>query len=135
MIERDGDYAFDLTLHGGEGRTTIKHYFVKESDLPVSVQMWTLDPGASEGMHTHDDPPLEEVYLVVSGTATLTLDGEVHRLGPGDAMLSKAGTDHDLVNTGEEPLRVIVVWGEPGNADLTGFSTVQHALKALAEQS
>lgn len=135
MIERDGDYAYDLTLHGGEGRTTIKHYFVKESSLPVSVQMWTLEPGASEGMHTHHDPPLEELYLVSSGTATLTLDGEGHQLGPGDAMLSPAGTDHNLVNTGEDPLRVIVVWGEPGNADLTGFSTVQHALKALAEQS
>lgn len=135
MIERDGDYAYDLTLHGGEGRTTIKHYFVKESSLPVSVQMWTLEPGASEGMHTHHDPPLEELYLVSSGTATLTLDGEVHQLGPGDAMLSPAGTDHNLVNTGEDPLRVIVVWGEPGNADLTGFRTVQHALKALAEQS
>lgn len=135
MIERDGDYAYDLTLHGGEGCTTIKHYFVKESSLPVSVQMWTLQPGAGEGMHTHHDPPLEELYLVVSGTATLTLDGEVHQLDPGEAMLSKAGTDHDLVNTGEVPLRVIVVWGEPGNADLTGFSTVQHALEALAEQS
>ena len=48
MIERDGDYAYDLTLHGGEGRTSIKHYFVEEGSLPVSVQMWTLQPGASE---------------------------------------------------------------------------------------
>lgn len=135
MIERDGDYAYDLTLHGGEGRTTIKHYFVKESSMPVSVQMWTLEPGASEGMHTHHDPPLEELYLVVSGTATLTLDGEVRELGPGDAMLSKEGTDHDLVNTGSEPLRLVMVWGPPSDADLTGFSTVQHALKTLASQT
>jgi len=132
MIERDGDYAYDLTLHGGEGRTSIKNYFVEEGSLPVSVQMWTLQPGASDGMHTHHEPPLEEHYVVVDGTATLTLDGEVHTLGPGDAMLSQAGTDHNLVNETDAPLRVMVIWGEPGSADLSGFTTVQHAKAARA---
>ncbi len=83
MIERDGDYAYDLTLHGGEGTTTIKHYFVEESVLPRVGADVDLQPGASEGMHTHHSPPLDELYLVVEGTATLTLDGQVHELGPG----------------------------------------------------
>ena len=135
MIERDGDYAFDLTLHGGEGRTTIKHYFGEEARLPVSVQMWTLQPGATEGMHTHHDPPLEELYVVIDGTATLTLDGEVHELGPGDAMLSAPGTDHDLRNLTDEPLRVMLVWGEPGSADFSGFRSVQRAKATRAEQA
>ena len=98
----------------------------------MSVQMWTLQPGASDGMHTHHQPPLEEHYVVVDGTATLTLDGEVHTLGPGDAMLSQAGTDHNLVNETDAPLRVMVIWGEPGSADLSGFTTVQHAKAARA---
>jgi oxalate decarboxylase/phosphoglucose isomerase-like protein (cupin superfamily) len=49
-------------------------------------------------------------------------------------MLSKAGTNHNLVNETDEPLRVMVVWGEPGSADLSGFTTVQHAKAARAAQ-
>lgn len=128
-------YVLQVTLHGGEGRTTIQHYFVDEARLPVSVQMWTLQPGASEGMHTHHDPPLEELYVVIDGTATLTLDSEVHELGPGDALLSAPGTDHALRNLTDEAVRVMVVWGEPGSADLSGFRTVQRAKALRAEQA
>ena len=47
-------------------------------------------------------------------------------------MLSQAGTDHNLVNETDAPLRVMVIWGEPGSADLSGFTTVQHAKAARA---
>lgn len=40
-----------------------------------------------------------------------------YELGPGDSILADAGVDHDLRNTGTDVLRVLVVWGPPGDAD------------------
>ena len=41
-----------------------------------------LPPGALIGVHEHRDD--EEYYYVLSGAGVMTLDGERHRVGPGD---------------------------------------------------
>ncbi|MDN5748271.1 MAG: cupin domain-containing protein [Pseudonocardia sp.] len=92
-------------------------YFRGSSQLPVAVQSWTLPPGGSEGMHRHPaDAPVEELYLVVSGTVSMQVDDTVHELGPGDAVLAPVGADHDVRNTGDGTAALVVVWGEPGTA-------------------
>src|SRR5699024_8934009 len=88
------------------------------SRMPVAVQRWELAPGASEGMHAHgSDLPLEELYLVMQGTATMRVDDQTYHLGPGDAVLAPVGAEHDLHNSGEETLRLVVIFGAPGTAD------------------
>ena len=131
--ERRGEHAFAHTLHDGQGPMTIQHHFAGASRLPVAVQTWTLGPGAFEGMHRHDDPPLEELYLVAEGRARIRQDGQEHLLGPGDSLLSPAGAEHDLACVSDQPLRVIVVWGPPGSVDLGGFGSVRRALEVRAE--
>lgn len=134
MIERAGDHAFDYALHGGRGSMRMQWHFFERSRLPVAVQTWELPPGASEGMHTHDpdEQPLDELYLVLSGRARMHVDDAVHDLEQGDAVLAEAGSDHDLINTGDDTLRVLVVWGEPGEADWTPFGTARAARRARA---
>lgn len=132
MIERAGEYAFEHTLHGGVGAMRMQWHFLDESRLPVAVQTWELPPGASEGMHTHDpnEQPLDELYLVLAGTGRMRVDAETYDLGSGDSVLALAGADHDLVNTGQDPLRVLVVWGRPGKADWSGFGSALAARRA-----
>lgn len=129
-VERSGYGAFDHALHGGQGRTTVQYHFADRMSLPVAVQTWTLEPGASEGAHAHPDPPLEEFYLVISGTATLRLEGHEHVLSAGDSALCRPEAEHELTNTGTEDLRVLVVWGPPGTADFTGYATYRKAVAA-----
>ncbi|WP_340536903.1 cupin domain-containing protein [Nocardioides sp. GXZ039] len=122
MIERGNDTAFDWRVYAG-GEIPVQWYFRKDGDLPVAVQAWTIPPGASEGSHSHrEDRPLEELYIVVAGEAEVTLDGEVSRLGVGDAFLAKTGVDHDVANPGAVPLTMIVVWGPPGAAIWQDYS-------------
>lgn len=132
MVERDGDYSFDHALHGGSGSMTVQWHFFEESRLPVAVQTWSLPPGASEGMHTHDPDaePLDELYLVLSGTGRMHAGDAVHDIGPGDSVLTPAGVPHDLANTGDDVLRVLVVWGKPGEADWSQFGTGKKARAA-----
>lgn len=131
MLERAGSTAFDYALHGGDGMARIQWYFLDRARLPVAVQLWELPPGGSEGRHAHhDDEPLEELYLVVEGHATMNVDHSTHELRPGDAVLAPVGSDHDLRNTGPGTLRVVVVWGRPAAADFSGFGTAQASRRA-----
>lgn len=131
-VERNGQAAFDHTLHGGTGRTTIQYHFADRMTLPVAVQTWILEPGASEGLHTHDraEDELEEFYLIVSGRAVMQVDGEISTLGPGDSMLCPPGAERGVSNPGPDNLRLVVVWGRPGSADFTGFATYRKGMTA-----
>ena len=118
MIERAGSGGFDLELHGGSGRTGIQWYFREETRFPVAVQRWVLVPGGSEGAHTHPEgaDALEEMYILVEGTAVMRVGESEYTMEPGDAVLAPAGVHHDLVNPGSVPATVLVVWGPPGPA-------------------
>lgn len=132
MIERAGEHSFDHVLHGGRGSMTMQWHFFEQSRLPVAVQTWELPPGASEGMHAHDpdDDPLDELYLVIEGTARMHVDDAVHNMTPGDSVLALAGVQHDLANTSDGTLRVLVIWGQPNAADWSRFGSAQAARRA-----
>ncbi len=136
MLESAGSAQFGITLHDGTGSTDVQWYFREETSLPVAIQRWRLPPGGSEGMHTH--PPagpgaLEEVYVLVSGTAVMTVEGETFDLAPGDAVLARAGAAHDVRNRGDDTATLLVVWGPPGTAlDWTSYRTGRAARDAAA---
>ncbi|TJY67524.1 cupin domain-containing protein [Arthrobacter sp. CAU 1506] len=132
MLEQRGDFAFDYNLHGGTAPVKMQWLFQEQSRLPVAVQTWELPPGGTEGMHSHTDSsrPLEELYVVMEGTARMTVDGQVYQLAAGDAVLAPVGSEHDVANTGSGPLRLLVVWGEPGTADYTAFGSHRAAKAA-----
>lgn len=66
-----------------------------------------MPPGASVGVHTHQDD--EEYYYIIEGHGTMTLDGERFEVGPGDITGVFPGGSHGLENTGNDELRLIVV--------------------------
>lgn len=127
MFERRGTAAFDHVLHEGAAPTCVQWYFREGSRLPVAVQSWQLPPGGAEGMHVHYEhapPPLDELYVLVSGRAVMRVNGATYELQPGDAVLAPAGSNHDLRNSTAEPAHVLVIFGEPGTAiDWSRFAT------------
>lgn len=129
-VERSGKYAVPHTLHGGSQHVWIDHHFADSLTLPIAVQTWVLSPGAWEGMHAHEDPALEELYIVVWGQARIVQQGNEHHLDAGDSLLSPVGTPHDLMNTGDGNLRILVIWGPPGSFDMSGFGSYRKAIQA-----
>ena len=80
------------------------------------VDLTVMPPGTSIGMHTHG-PGDEEVYVVVSGSGRMRLEGEEFAVGPGDVVVNGRRGTHGLVNTSAEDLRLVVVEipaGPPG---------------------
>lgn len=123
-LEKSGEHSFEYELHGGAPMRMQWHFYGR-SELPVAVQTWELPPGGFEGMHAHteNDIPLEEMYVVIAGTGRLQVDSTTYDVAAGDAVLAPVGSEHDLRNTGDIPLKVLVVWGKPGTADYSGFAS------------
>jgi mannose-6-phosphate isomerase-like protein (cupin superfamily) len=67
-----------------------------------------IPAGADIGVHTHhgDD---EEIYIILSGHGRMTLDGREFDVSPGHVIVNRPGGSHGLHNTGESPLRLVVV--------------------------
>lgn len=78
-----------------------------------SFGMVILEPGKGHDRHNH--PGVEEIIFVVSGEGDQMIDdrGPVH-VRPGASMYIPAGIHHSTVNTGWEPLRLLVVYSPPG---------------------
>lgn len=101
-------------IHDGDGVIKLRGLFTDVSQLPMRVQVWELDPGVSEGSHTHEGPgALEEIYYVLGGAGIFWMDDEVVDVEAGDAVLAPPGVDHGVRNTGTEPLKFVIIWGPP----------------------
>lgn len=61
-----------------------------------------IHPGETVPTHTHQDE--DQVYFVVTGTGVVVLDGERTDVSAGSSVLIPLGTEHEITNTGSEPL-------------------------------
>jgi len=62
-------------------------------------------PGASTAPHYH--PLTEEIYYILEGTGQMRLAGELHAVGPGDAIAIPPGQVHAITNTGHITLKFL----------------------------
>lgn len=75
------------------------------ANLGLSVR--ELSPGEDGMEHDHDGDGQEEVYLLVEGQLTVTVEGEDVEMGPGDALRVGPGTTRQVHNGDVESLLVI----------------------------
>lgn len=66
-----------------------------------------ITPGNASQAHYHWKS--EESYLILSGTATLNINGQVYRLNPGEAVLIEPHEVHKISNQGDEDLIFLAV--------------------------
>ena len=55
--------------------------------------------------------PMEEIYIIQSGRGRIQVEDQVLEMAPGDAIHIPIGHFHELTNTGEEELTILVVAG------------------------
>jgi quercetin dioxygenase-like cupin family protein len=88
----------------------IEHTTLAGRDLGASrISMWrqTVAPGAATPPHRHDH---EEVVLVEAGRGQLLVDGTIIDFAPDSTLVLPAGRDHQIVNNGPEPLRLLAAF-------------------------
>ena len=67
-------------------------------------------PGEGPDLHRH---PYPETWILRSGKAVFTADGEDLEAGPGDIMVVSANTPHKFKNAGDERLDIICIHASP----------------------
>ena len=100
--------------HGGAGSTTAYPFFADAPGLSFFFRKRVLHKGAGIGLHQHDK---DEVYYVVSGRGHYIVDGGIREVGPGDAMLTRPGSTHALLQEGDEDLVILLAYPKAVNPE------------------
>ena len=74
----------------------------------VEVHLVTHPAGQVKEMHVHD-PPQDHVIIIRSGRMRWTVEAQTLDAGPGDVIITPAGTAHSYEVLGDEPARVVCV--------------------------
>ena len=118
--------TIDVTLAAFDEMEPIHDGLARRARATLGVSAWgmqvlTLPPNwDSYPMHNHDttafDPDQEEVYIPVSGSATLVAGDRRFELRPG--MMVRVGPEqHRQILPGSEGIRLIALGGKPGAFD------------------
>ena len=76
----------------------------------VSMFLVNNEPGEGPDLHRH---PYSETWIVRSGRARFTADGEDLEAGPGDILVVGPNTPHKFVNLGPGRLDLVCVHDSP----------------------
>ena len=84
-----------------------KRVLFKHGEIPSVTQysQATFLPGQIAPAHAHAD--MYEVFLCLSGTGSLVIDGEAFELTPGQFFLCEPGETHEIVNDGDDALDIL----------------------------
>lgn len=66
-----------------------------------------VPPGSSVGLHKHGNN--EEMYIVLDGQATMTVEGRPVAVKKGDMILNPTFGEHGLVNDSEADIDLLVI--------------------------
>ena len=106
VIEHDAEVAKNEPgTHNGGGQTVGYSFFSKVPKLGLVFRKRALKPGSGIGLHVQKE---DEIYYVLSGTSTMTLDGKTVNVTPGTAVLTRTGSSHSLKQTGSEDLVILI---------------------------
>lgn len=92
------------------------------------IVLMSVESGDDIGEETHE---VDQILYFVSGTGRCVLDGKRERdVKEGSLVVVPAGTLHNFINTGQEPLKLFTVYAPPEEEP-----GVVHKTKAEAEEA
>jgi mannose-6-phosphate isomerase-like protein (cupin superfamily) len=96
----------------------------------TQLVIMTIPPGGEIGEEVH--PDTDQILTFVSGVGEARIAGKRKAVTDGDLVVVPAGTKHNFVNTGPNPLVLYTVYGPPEHADKTVHRTKDEADAAEA---
>ncbi len=96
----------------------------------TQLVVMTIPPGGEIGEEVHEEN--DQILTFVSGVGKAHVAGETKDVEPGDVVVVPAGTQHNFVNDGPNPLVLYTLYGPPYHADGTVHRTKEEADAAEA---
>jgi mannose-6-phosphate isomerase-like protein (cupin superfamily) len=110
----------ELTKANGDFRRVV--YTGKHLQLVLMA----LDAGEEIGEEVHEDH--DQFFRVEKGKGEVWIDGVRTKIKGDDAIIVPAGARHNVVNSGDKPLKLYPIYGPPEHRD-----GVVHKTKAIAQ--
>ena len=87
----------------------------------LQLVLMTLRPGEEIGEEVHEDR--DQFFRIEDGEGEILIDGTRHRIEDDFAMIVPAGARHNVINTGDEPLKLYTLYGPPEHRDGVVYRT------------
>lgn len=94
----------------------------------LQLVLMAIEPGGEIGEEVHNDR--DQFFRVEKGKGAVMIDGQRSKIKGDDAIIVPAGARHNIMNTGDEPLRLYTLYAPPEHRDGT-----VHATKSDSETS
>jgi mannose-6-phosphate isomerase-like protein (cupin superfamily) len=91
----------------------------------LQLVLMAIQPGEEIGEETHDDR--DQFFRVEKGKGEVWIDGHRSKIKSDDAIVVPAGALHNIVNTGDKPLRLYTIYTPPEHRDGTVQATKAEA--------
>jgi len=88
-------------------------HLVRDSSLSVIQE--SMPPGTSEVRHHHQRA--QQFFFILSGRATMEIEGETISLSSGEGLHIPPGRCHQIRNQSPDPLRFLVISQPPSHGD------------------
>jgi mannose-6-phosphate isomerase-like protein (cupin superfamily) len=92
----------------------------------LQLVLMALRPGEEIGEEVHAGH--DQFFRVEKGKGEVVIDGTRTKIKSDDAIIVPAGARHNVINTGDKPLKLYTLYGPPEHRD-----GLVHATKATAE--
>jgi len=92
----------------------------------IQLVVMSLNPNEEIGMELHD---LDQFFRVEEGTGEALIEGVRTGIRAGFVVLIPSGTKHNIINTGNVPLKLYTLYAPPNHRD-----GVVHHTRAEAEK-
>ena len=83
----------------------------------LQLVLMTLPPGCDIGEEVHEDR--DQFFRIEEGSGTVYIDGNANEVEDDFAVIVPAGARHNVVNSGDQPLRLYTLYGPPEHRDGT----------------
>lgn len=90
-------------MNNGTGTMTAKMYMDEQGKIIPCV----IHTGGSIGLHKHETS--DDINYVISGNGKAICDGREENLNAGTCHICKKGSEHSIINTGNEDLVFLTI--------------------------
>jgi mannose-6-phosphate isomerase-like protein (cupin superfamily) len=87
----------------------------------LQLVLMSLQPGEEIGEEVHETG--DQFIRIQAGTAEFMLDGDRKTAQDGDAVVIPEGMRHNVINVGEDELKLYVLYSPPAHPDATQQET------------
>lgn len=93
-------------------------------DENCQIVLMSIEPGDDIGEETHD---ADQTTFFVAGEGQAVVDGSRTKVTPNHIIVIPKGAKHNIINKGDEPLKLFTVYSPPAEEEGVNFKTKEEA--------